>query len=188
MQLQKETIEKLMNMAHSRVQNYVVPGLTSLLLGQRRVDPQSGCVRMFIASRDQELHVTPHSHRYDLECLVLAGSVCNTLYLACPDEFDPNSDPYRVVMMKARTSPADSNQELSRGSVAHYAKRKTWYSAGKWYGMKAEEIHTVEFSRDAVVLIFEGPMKHPSTTVLLPHVDGLTIDTLIEPDWMFIDE
>lgn len=51
--------------------------------------------------------------------------------------------------------------------------------------MKAEEIHSITFSRGASVLFFEGPRKTDTSTVLEPVVDGETIPLFRTEPWMY---
>jgi hypothetical protein len=64
-------------MRHSRLGNYIVPGLTSHLVG----GAEFGKVRVFSTERSARDFITPHSHRFDFTSLVLSGTVHNTLYI-----------------------------------------------------------------------------------------------------------
>jgi hypothetical protein len=71
-------IEMLLAMAHSPLRNYAIPGLTSSLIGQKS---GTGCIRLFENSRDHQENITPHSHRFDFQCWVLAGHVVNRVWI-----------------------------------------------------------------------------------------------------------
>lgn len=63
---------------HSRVDNYAgIPGLTSWMIG---TSPNGGKIRMFHSYRDHDEFITPHSHRFDFECLVVEGEVENIFF------------------------------------------------------------------------------------------------------------
>ena len=70
-------LQMLKAMANSRLGNYAgIPGLSSSLLG----GPKHGRVRLFDCSRAHEESIVPHSHRFDVLCLVLRGAVENHLW------------------------------------------------------------------------------------------------------------
>lgn len=82
--------------------------------------------------------------------------------------------PYRM--------PDGSTNWLQPGSQAH---QSTPYVHGDFYSMKASEIHSITFSRDALVLFFEGPEKATETLILEPFVDGQTVPTFQVQPWMY---
>ena len=59
------------------------------------------------------------------------------------------------------------------------------HEAGSWYGMKHDEIHSIGFSNDAVVLFFEGPPVAEGTVILEPYVNGQHLQTMATKPWMF---
>lgn len=165
-------------MKHSPVRNYAIPGLTSWLIGAPTVH---GCVRLFECSREHHEPITPHSHRFDFECVVLAGSVRNILWTPVADE--RRGDRYQ------------SSRLIYRGGIGHYAIDKDGidtyegtafaYRAGDSYSMKADEIHSIYFSRGAKVLFFEGPTIADESLILEPYVDGEVVSTFKVEPWMF---
>jgi len=166
----------LQTIKHSSLRNYVLPGVTSSLIGGA---PGAGQVRLFEASRIQEEHVTPHSHRFDFQCLVLEGWVKNILYVPAPEYFDFYEEQELLFGGKPglyRTEGIGRN---------FFKKEEKRYDQGEWYGMKSDEIHSIEFSQHAVVLFFEGPEVTNKTIILQPVVDGEVCQTFRVADWMF---
>lgn len=71
------SVDHILSLTHSHVHNYVIPGLTSSLIGEQS---PHGSVRVFQCLRDHQEVITPHSHRFDLTCIVLRGSVMNRIW------------------------------------------------------------------------------------------------------------
>lgn len=177
-------IPMLMEMTHSALQNYIVPGLESHLLAE---PSDKGSVRLFVNSRDQHHHITPHSHRFDFQCLVLRGSVVNTVFHELPpsasvDAFE-RADEYTTVILEYKGKPG--NYDQTHGVISSWGFERHHYAVGDWYSMTFDQVHSIEFSRDAIVLFMEGPKKTNMTQVLLPHVDGQTLPTFEVAPWMF---
>ena len=174
-------IDMLRKMSHSRVVNYAIPGLSSSLIGE---PGPNGTVRLFESSRDHQEVITPHSHRFDFQCMVLAGEVRNRIWeqneLDFPkvegDEFRLSTLEYEGKMGKYRKN---------EGAVYRYSYRDEVHKAGSVYSMFAEQIHSIFFSRGAVVLFFEGPTTSDSSIILEPHVEGKTVNTFKVEPWMF---
>ncbi len=165
-------------MKHSPVRNYAIPGLTSWLIG---APSKHGCVRLFECSREHHEPITPHSHRFDFECLVLAGSVRNIIWTEvatprCGDLFMESRLVYRGGI---------GHYETERGTSQLYLGSPYLYKAGDRYSMKADEIHSIYFSRGAKVLFFEGPTIADSSLILEPYVDGEVVPTFKVEPWMF---
>ena len=66
-----------------------------------------------------------------------------------------------------------------------FFKETAIYGEGDVYGMLADEIHSIKFSRNAVVLFFEGPAMREGTHILEPVVDGDRLPTFRCEPWMF---
>ena len=78
--------------------------------------------------------------------------------------------------------------QLERGvchAAARYSRQSTRYVHGDFYSMKASEIHSITFSRDALVLFFEGLEQTSETLILEPFVDGVTVPTFQVQPWMY---
>lgn len=171
------SLEFLEKMKHSPVRNYAIPGLTSWLIG---APTAQGCVRLFECSREHHEQITPHSHRFDFECHVLAGHVRNIIWTPVTEE---KGDRF------AETSL------LYQGGIGHYETKLCGidsyegsaylHKAGTSYSMKADEIHSIYFSRGAKVLFFEGPKIADSSIILEPYVDGEIVPTFKVEPWMF---
>lgn len=101
-------LEFYKSMAHSGIHNYVVPGVSSYLIGGT---PQGGegCVRLFHCERDQQEAVTPHSHRFNFHCVVLKGQVINRVWR--PSEGSRNADIYTKSIQRPTSVPWEYNVE-----------------------------------------------------------------------------
>lgn len=172
-------IQHIRSMSHSQLRNYVIPGLTSSMLG---APGPAGTVRLFESSRQHHESIIPHSHRFDFECLVLSGRVRNTIWV--PADEDQPGDLYAQTLLSYGGSPGDYNM---RHDVARYRyqPRERVHTAGQWYGMRAHEIHSIHFDRDTTVLFFEGPELTSKTVALEPVVDGERVPTFEVRPWMF---
>lgn len=174
-------LNTLLSMSNNTLDNYILPGLSSHLIGGGGY----GKVRLFEASRRQQLGITPHSHRFDFTCLVLQGSVTNTLW--APDyQGDKFSMQYLEYQGQAgQYQKRERIQGVDKPGYTHWAGNSARYTEGQWYSMDSEEIHSIEFSRDALVLFFEGPEKTQITKILEPVAGTAVIPTLKVEPWMF---
>jgi hypothetical protein len=164
-------------MAHSPIRNYAIPGLSSSLLGSPSAE--HGCVRLFECDRNHQEPITPHSHRFDFVCLVLAGTVTNRVW-----EPDVDGDPYSVSELTYLGEPG--RYALRHKDELLFSYKDTIYKQGDSYQMKAEQIHSIFFSKGAKVLFVEGRKMADTSIALLPVVDGLIIDTLVKHKWQFL--
>ena len=179
--MNQAVIDRLMEMAHSPLRNYIVPGLDSWLIMDRG---DAGKIRMFHCTREQHEFITPHSHRFDFTAHVVCGEVHNTIWL--PDTRDleyRDGDIFTQSNLMYMDKPGAYAKDIeTTGPYHHYTES---YKAGRWYSMKANEIHSIKFARDTRVLFFEGPMQSRLTKVLEPFVNGRTIPTMRTESWMF---
>jgi hypothetical protein len=172
----------LSEMTRSPVNNYVVPGLTSSLVGGEG----KGSIRLFTNDRDTREWITPHSHRFDFACQVLEGDVENILFV-----LDETGEAKGSVNLYAEgvLSPVDGG--LGKYNVHHgdvgrsYIESRQVYGTGEIYSMRATEIHSIRFSRGAKVLFFEGPNVSTSSVFLEPFSNGRTVETFETKKWMF---
>lgn len=171
-------LKALQRMAHSPVRNYVIPGLTSSLIGAP--SPQ-GTVRLFQNSRDHQEAVAPHSHRFDFQCWVLRGEVTNRLWRRMWNH--PFADQYQATTL--RYCGEIGKYASEPGEVEHWRYQDKTFTEGQCYSMSADEVHSIRFSRDAIVLFFEGPTVADRSIVLQPVVDGEVIPTAAVQPWMF---
>lgn len=175
--LEIEQIESVVDqMKAEKLSNYVIAGLDSYLL-------TNGVVRLFENSRDHQDQITPHSHRFDFTCLVLSGHVTNRVWEECDEDegdFFQQSD------------------LMYEGEVGKYKARpngRGWwryddytYDVGEVYTMKAEQVHSIQFSRGAKVLFFEGADKSNVSTIIEPVVNDEVITTCKNRSYMFQKE
>lgn len=171
-------LEHIRSMAHSALHNYAIPGLTSSLLGGAI---RGGTVRLFECSRQHHESIIPHNHRFDFQCLVLAGRVKNTTWL--PAEDDDEGDEYAESVLTYEGEPG--HYAIAARQVRRYQSMEEIHHAGQWYGMRAQEIHSIHFDRGTSVLFFEGPTISDTTTILEPFVNGERVPTFKVEDWMF---
>lgn len=172
-------LDHLRMMRHSPVMNYAgIPGLTSWLIGEASLE--SGCVRLFECQRQHQEALVPHSHRFDLHCVVLEGAVTNRLwYEEAPH---PLSDPF-IVSTLTYDSMGVYAQTFNRSS--NWRTLDTVYRSGDEYSMKAEQVHSIYFARNTTVLFFEGPTTTDESIILEPCVDGERVPTFKVEPWMF---
>lgn len=165
-------------MLNNRLGNYIAPGLTSYLVG----GGEYGKVRLFKASRLTRDVITPHSHRFDFTCLVLAGSATNTLYVPgikgdewCLSTIDQvcGANGLRDYVHTREAAPT------------RLERRTAVYGPEQIYSMTHDEIHSIEFSADASVIFFEGPQIVMRSSMIEPWVDGKCVPTFETKDWMF---
>ena len=174
-----EVRQHLLGMGYDSITNYIVPGLSSHLIGEDARSSQK--IRMFCNHRTQDMPITPHSHRFDLACMVLHGSVENTIY-AEPQHLG-QADEFFVSSLVYDGNPGQY-YKLEDGQRSFSRSTRT-YTAGQWYFMTHDQIHSITFSKDAMVLIFEGEAKTDRSMILEPYVFGEHIKTFKVEDWMF---
>lgn len=172
----------LLDMSNNTLDNYILPGLSSHLVGGGGY----GKVRLFEASRRQQSGVTPHSHRFDFTCLVLRGSVVNTIWTP-----DSQGDEFFMQYLEYQGQAGEYQkreyiQGVDKPGYTRWTGDSIQYAEGQWYSMSSEEIHSIEFSRDALVLFFEGPERSKVTKILEPIAGTAVIPTLKVEPWMFV--
>lgn len=177
-------LKPLLAMKHSPIHNYVIPGLTSWLLAEPTME---GVLRLFECTREHEEAITPHSHRFDLTCHVLEGTVRNILWHT--RDLSEGQAGEREDLFTETTMGYDGNigeyAELSSKIVA--ARRvETWYGPGDTYSMASHEIHSIRFSKGAKVVLIEGPVRSLTNVVLEPYELGFgRLKTMRTEPWMF---
>lgn len=174
----RELCDIVLSMLHSGVHDYVIPGLTSSLVGGEG----RGKVRAFTQERHHDEPISPHSHRFDFACLVLKGTVRNRVWTEQPNS--PAADPYR--MLTLRHLGEFGKYTITPNDTHHlWDYEESTYRAGDWYSMKAEDVHNIFFSKGAVVLFFEGPHRYDTSHVLEPVSGGRVLPTFTVEPWMF---
>lgn len=173
----------LLDMGYDSLHNYIVPGLVSTLIAE---DPHaSSKVRLFRNTRTQDQHITPHGHRFDLACMVLQGTVENTIYATIPYSHGGTSYTDEFAVSRIRYLGTPGRYDRDDAGFNHYARTTSLYQPGQWYFMDYTAIHSIKFSKDALVLVFEGDSKTDETFILEPVVNGKAIRTFNVEDWMF---
>lgn len=175
-------IEKLLQMTHGKLTNYIVPGLESHLIGLGSAN--EGRVRIFKNTRTQNQHIVPHSHRFDFVAQVLRGFVVNTTYEMAASGTDAAAEEWVMSELEYDGKPGEY-QIRQPGTVGSFVAHEDLYSEGDWYSMTHEQIHSICFSPDAVVLFLEGPNKIGSSLILEPWVDDKKVPTFRVEGWMF---
>ena len=157
----------------STISNYVVPGLESISLGRSN----GFHVRMFHMTAHQMMHITPHSHRFNLLSFVLEGQVEHHIYDKVSDGYA-----YKLAILSQKGELGEYETEIySNGMFRRY---EAVHRTGGSYFLNADEYHSVIFSEGTKVLIIEGPeINEPK--VLVPLVKNTVCSTLFTADWMF---
>lgn len=166
--------------SYGHIHNYIVPGLTSMMLAE---DPNHDGqkVRLFHSARNHQEHITPHSHRFDLACCVLAGSVVNSIW--CKRTGSTGADEFQATSLTYKGEPGQYDR--ADAGRAFWGKKETTYHPSDWYFMRHSDVHSIQFSRDALVLIIEGPSLTDTTTIIEPVVNDVVVPTFKVEDWMF---
>lgn len=171
----------LQSMQSSELRNYIVPGLSSWLVSD---DMRHGNVRLFRNEREQLQTITPHSHRYDFAACVIRGHALNTIWRTPMDHEMRNADMFIRTEVIYEGEPGNYRY-VSNHDPFKYVADSTVYQPGDWYYMKRNEIHSIAFSRDALVLFLEGPTTGDHSYMLEPFQDGKHLRTMRIEDWMF---
>lgn len=174
-----EVLHLLDSMAHNKIENYAIPGLTSALLGDRHKD---GTVRLLTSERMHDENIIPHSHRHDFACLVLQGWVKNIVWT--PTE-DTDAEYYHHTRLEYDGAPGSYTVDREFQPAMRMEADCTLYQAGEWYSMTHDQIHSIKFSRDAMVLFFAGYNKTDATVTLEPVANGCVVPTFKVESWMF---
>lgn len=174
-------LEEIQPMRRSRLRNYIVPGLTSYLIGGET----TGKVRLFTAERPTRDMMTPHNHRFNFTCLVLSGWVRNTIYRP-----DGRGEAWCLSSID-QVCGANGIKKYThtRETTPTFFKRDvTEYKPGDVYSMDDFEIHSIEFSQGTNVLFFEGPQLCNRSNMIEPWCDDMVVPTFKTADWMFLTE
>ena len=178
--LNEHQMQLLGAMSHSHVRNYVWPGLTSSLVG----GDGHGSIRLFQNTREQHAEITPHSHRFDFMCQVLRGCVTQTIWHEVKAGVD-DGEPYALTSLIYQGKPGAHQRSTAR-IISNWKYSSCIYTTHQWYSMTSQQIHTIKFSHDAIVLFFEGPTVAGRSAILEPWIDGEVIPTYKVEPWMFL--
>jgi len=172
--MEKTIIKNLLAFKRDKISNYVIPGLDSYLILDNGPE---GKIRLFESTRDHQESITPHSHRFDFTCCVIAGEVKNRVW-----SWDRFGDKFmKTTLIYSNIGEYEKNQE----DADSYGYRDHIYKEGDCYSMDSNEIHSIYFSKGAKVLFFEGPTETDSSIILEPFVDDEVIPTFEVKPWMF---
>lgn len=167
------------------INNYIVPGVSSHMLTETAV---GGKIRMFKASRTQMQYVTPHSHRFNLTSIVLRGWVRNTIFHHKHDMQKADHKHCETFLETEMVYNKLGQYKSAGSSEQEYIAETNTYEKGQMYSMAYHMIHSIEFSKDAEVLIIESPDKANGNRILEPIVNGKVIEIMEVKDWMFEHE
>lgn len=174
-------IKHLNEMKNNTIKNYVLAGLDSSLIGGEH----SGSVRLFEKDLNQLDNVTPHSHRFHFSCLVLCGVVENIIWTVSNEK---SNDAFEKRKITYAGEPGEYTI-TKKVEIKRYKPDSTLYGAGEVYSMTAREIHSINFSKGAKVLFFEGPQISNNSFILEPvRRDGSVVRTFQKQPYMFIKE
>ncbi len=120
--------------------------------------------------------VAPHSHRTSLRLTVLRGFIAH-------HTFTEGRYGSPVARRHSYRSPLLGGEGLSKLSLGWaYAVQSTTLHKGDHVVLAHDQIHTVEWSDNAVWLVDEGPTMTEDTTVLIrPGLDRMDTDGLYVP-------
>lgn len=148
----------------TRIVNHVEHGLDSTLLSE-------GMFRVFTANYETQVRL-PHSHKYDFACLVLKGSVLNRTYTPIENsKYKENNELHAEYCVTIQTGQL-GDYKFNRQQRQAFQISEKLHSEGEWYQMTSEDIHTIRFSKGAVVLFIEGPAKTDQVEVLFPYASN----------------
>lgn len=158
---------------HSPVKNYVIPGLTNYLVGTNHKQ------RLFYCSRNHQEVITPHNHRYSLQCKVLKGSVVNRSWFESGDEGD------EYAIFESEYNNEIGNYSTQEKGKSYFKFRDLLHQEGDSYFIHENSIHSIWFSKDTAVLVEEGKTIRNTNVYIEPVVDGVIIPTIEIKSWMF---
>lgn len=171
---------------HSTIRNYIIPGLTSHLIGDWS-DPNKERLRLFEMETHQLVHIVPHSHRYNFHCRVIAGEVINTLWQPIKESLEVGA-----LMAKSSLTYNGTPGTYVKGSVpsiVRYIQVSSLYPAGAEYSMRHYEIHSITFAAGTKVLFWESPQITEETYILEPYIPGYgTVPLLKTEPWMYLKD
>lgn len=170
-------------MKHSTVDNYVIPGLSSSLIGGEG----KGCVRLFECHRAHEENITPHSHRFDFSCYVIKGRVVNKTWVqvGMNNTFYP-ADEFQITTLNYDGEIGQHTR--GKSEIGKFRRDIKTYTAGESYYMTANQIHSISFDKGTQVLFFEGPTLTNESLILEPIVNDFVVETYKNEPWMFLKQ
>lgn len=177
-----DSFEDINSLSISTIENYVVPGLYSFLLTEKNEDV--GCIRAFMQTLHQEYFVTPHSHRYNHEIIMIKGECQQILYEETSIRSDDYSQFYRKSTIEYLNSPGKYRHSLG-GHLGQYVRRNKRLEEGQRFRLNSDEIHSIFFNKGAIALIKEGPDIDCMSYILQPIAKDELINTFQVNEWAF---
>jgi hypothetical protein len=172
----------LRKMLYNRLDNYIIPGLSSELVGG--VDGSK--VRLFTATREARDWITPHSHRFEFAALVLKGVVHQTLFTPPIPGAGQGDQWCRSTIDQVCGADGIRQYNHTRETEPTWWVQRTWdYEAQQVYRMEPDQIHSIVFEKGTQVLMFEGPQVTSTSVMLEPWVNGKIVPTFRTEPWMF---
>lgn len=169
---------KIPDNAHSVIHNYVIAGLDSYLIGD--IENRT---RLFHMTRNQVDYITPHSHKFDLECEVLHGEVINTIFTQRDEGYEGDAFLKSSIMYLGE---AGSYRKSPHGEVKIFTMESTTYQAGDVYHLKHDQIHSIQFTKGAMVKITEGVKQDDFTEILEPFSNRRIVKNFKVHDGLFV--
>jgi len=163
---------------HDPIENYIFPGMTSWLVGDQSFG--LGTLRLFQMNRFQISEVTPHTHRFNFKAWVLQGKVINRIWLS---RNHPKSDSFMVSRLKYKGKPGEYIK--TEENILNFLYIELKYESGDEYEIYTDEIHSIHFGKNSLVLIQESAVISNKSVIIEPYVNGQVIETLKTEDWMF---
>lgn len=168
---------------NNTITNYVLAGMHSDM-AKNQPKNKSFVQRIFSMKRHQMNTVAPHSHRFDLLSTVVRGTVTNILWTETTAD-DPEGDLFQAMAVIPINGGMGKYEKTFHGSPQFFKPMAKVYTAGEKYFMRAADIHSIEFSKGAIVGILEYPQSSEMSLVLEPVVDGVQIPLSKSEEWMF---
>jgi hypothetical protein len=138
---------------------------------------------LFQNERIHQENITPHSHRFDFQCWVLRGHVVNRIWTKNFYLNHPQGDQFIESVLKYEGE--FGKYEKSIDARSNWSFKDYIYQEGECYSMIHNEVHSINFSKGAIVLFFEGPTISDTSIVIEPYTDGEHIPTMQIAPWMF---
>lgn len=176
------TMADCVRQRHSPIDNYILPGLTSWLVGDQPQERGAGLLRLFECTHNHQSAVAPHSHRFDFKARVLSGGVVNWLWHPTDVE-TPRTDLYASNTL--RYAGSVGSYARSPGPVRQWTSLGFHYDIGESYSMRYTEVHSITFRKGTMVLLEEGKELTDLTTMLEPVIGGRVVPTGDVQWWMF---
>jgi hypothetical protein len=149
---------KIPDNAHSVIHNYAIAGMDSYIIG----DPADR-TRLLHMTRHQLDYVTPHSHKTDLTCTVLNGMVINTIFTK-----GKGGDYFIKTPLIYQGEAGKYVKQKSQAKKMYVLDIKGYHSRQQ-YSMPYYDIHSIWFTKGAMLLLKSGDVVTDATFILEPY-------------------